>query len=693
MANSQHGAGHTAGDGTSPLEEEISDAEAAVDTTGASECDAETSVTSAIQTPDCHAPDRQAENAAPPEGSTGGHAPLPDGAATGPIAGDETVWGPDSTETACSASEDDGEAPERKKPKRLGPRWSYLITRGTVVAVVWAFFAFLFDPLIRQGLITAGQQVARARVDIDALHTRLFPPEISLTGVAVANARKPGTNLIQFESLTADVDGLALSRGAYVINRAVVTGVTWDTQRSDSGLLPDAEPAEESESDSPDFSKYGRDWAKGVFERARLEYDPRHLESVRLADRLEDEWKREFAELESRARRIDEQYQELEDLLKVARGGNPLKKLETYRRVAEDSRQLLQNVELVRRDLQQMPSRATGDLGALNEARKRDQQEIKRKVKELVVDPDRLSEFLLGPELHHQVSTALSWLRWANRTTDSFRGRKQPNRQRGEDVLFPRDEQLPDWLIRLTEFSGSGRIAGDDLWIEGTVTDVSSDPVLHGRPSIIRVQGRGTAAVQLKGVLDRTAEVPRNEFDLTCEFDSESAQQLGDPESLAIDVAAEQTRWTVRLRTTGDELSGRVVLIQEPVKLTPQVSAEADEAIRRILNAAVADIDRVEAEAALSGTLTRPQIRLSTSLGPAIANGVRRGLGREVSAQQDALVAELNQRMQERDQKLRGLFNDRYRKLFADLNGKQDLIRNLMPNVADRRLDPGKLFR
>ncbi|MBI1313722.1 TIGR03545 family protein [bacterium] len=586
------------------------------------------------------------------------------------------------------------ETTKAKLPSGLGPRWSYLVTRGIVVAVVWAFFAFLFDPLLRTGAITAGQQAAQAKVDIGGLSTKLFPPRVQLDAVAIANGKRPGTNLIQFETLEGDIDGLALLHGSYVIDQATVTGLTWGTERADSGLLDQVEPPEEHNGEGVDFEKLGRDWAQGIFERAKLEYDPRNLESVQLADQLEDEWKGDFNDLESRAKQIDTEYRELEDLIKLAKGGNPLKKLETYRRVADESRRLLQNVELVRRDLQQLPPKAKGDLGSLNEARQRDQEEIKRKVNELIVDPDKLSEFLLGPELHHKVSTALAWVKWANRTANHFKSDPKPERQRGEDIRFHRDEELPKYLARLINVAGNGRVGNDDLWIEGSIADVSSDPVLYGRPTVIRMNGRGEAAVQMKGVLDRTTKTAKNEVDLTYDLNSATTQRLGDNNSLAIDVQAETTRWTVHLTTTGEELSGKVLLVQQPVQLTPHVKEGVDEAIVRIIGASVQSIDRVEATVALSGTLDRPKLKLSTNLGPAIANGVKRGLGNEVTAQKDALIAQLNERLDGRNKELIGLFNDRYKSLFSQLDGKQDLIRKLVPNVADAGgFDPTKLFR
>ena len=68
------------------------------------------------------------------------------------------------------------QAPTKPKPKTgLGPRWSYILTRGFVVASVWAFFAYVFDPLVRMGVIISSQTAVRAKVEIDTFETTFFP--------------------------------------------------------------------------------------------------------------------------------------------------------------------------------------------------------------------------------------------------------------------------------------------------------------------------------------------------------------------------------------------------------------------------------------------------------------------------------------------------------------------------------------
>lgn len=599
-----------------------------------------------------------------------------------------------------SESVDDTDSPadgkKKKKQKKqpgLGPRWSYILTRGIVVASVWAFFTFTFDPILRYSAITAGQQTVQAKVEIATLETSFFPPKISITNVAAANRNKPGTNILEFESMNGDIDGLALMHGSYVLDKAVVNGLTWNTPRDDDGLLPDSPPPEESE--GPGFGdqleKYGKEWANDIFDRAKLEYDPRNLESVRLAQQLEVEWKTDFDGLEARIKNVDTAGRQLKQLVDQSKRMDPLQRVEAYRKIANDSSRLLREVSTIRDDLKVLPKKAEGDLGDLDEARKRDQAEIKRKVEELVLDGDKLSEFLLGPTVHHRIRKTLAWLDWGSKQASKFSDTPKPERQRGDDIFFPLDEPLPDYLARLIEVTGQGEIGGDQMAVQGTIVDVSSDPQLYGKPTVVRMNGKGEADVQMKAELDRTQDIPANILDVAYILDEATTSKLGDDDSLVVEVRAGNTRWNVHIETVGDELTGTVVLVQEPVLMIPKTKSD-DETLGRLIAASMQNIDRIDATVELSGTIKKPKLKLKTNLGETISNGVKQGFGQEISAQKDALIAKLDAQVNEKQNGLVGMFRGKYGDIFEQLNLRQSVIQDMIPKVAGRTLDPTKLF-
>ena len=121
---------------------------------------------------------------------------------------------------------------------------------------------------------------------------------------------------------------------------------------------------------------------------------------------------------------------------------------------------------------------------------------------------------------------------------------------------------------------------------------------------------------------------------------------------------------------------------QDPVILTSETKDNADERLKRVLSASVAQVEKVEATIQLSGTVTRPQWKIRTNLGDQIARGVKRGVGEELSAEKDALIAKLNTRFTEKQKDLVTQFNDRYKDSLGKLDTRHEAIQKLIPQVA-----------
>lgn len=604
----------------------------------------------------------------------------------------ETTAAPNAPATAQPATTPPA-APVRKTPG-LGPRWSYIISRGLIVAGVWGFFTYGFDPLVRFGLVTTGQTAVKAKVDLPNFETKFFPPRLHMAQVAIANRNQPGTNLIEFADLTGEIDGFALAKGSYIVDKASITGLTWGTPRADSGLLPNM-PVEAEDPNAPNYTdelkKLGKDWGKNLLERAKLEYDPRRLETVRLADQLEDEWKDSIDSVEGRVKGLEGKVKLIKATVDGAKKGDTNQKIDNYLKVADDSLRLLKELEVMKRELEVLPGKAKEDLKALDEARKRDTAEIRRKLNDLVLDSDSLSEFLLGPTLNLRVQQSLEWLGWVNGRVDEFAHPPKPKRFVGEDILFPNEFPLPKYMARLIELQGAGDIGGQRMQVEGKITDVNSDPQLVGKPFVARLNATGCGKAELKASLDRTQDLPVDDLDLEYTYEEPLTLDLGDKDSFMLHVTAQRSKWTGSIRSENGNLSGVIYMVQRPAQFRPEVKDHIDERLQRLITNSLSGISKVEASVTLAGTVKRPQMKLKTNLGPAIATGIKDAIGNELSAQQDALVAQLDEKFKARKSELISQFNGQYSHVAEQLNLQETTLKSLVPKTGNIALDPSKL--
>ena len=371
-------------------------------------------------------------------------------------------------------------------------RWSYILPRVILLGLIWAFFNYGFDPLVHRGMIYSGQRAAQAKVEITGLSTTFFAPSIKANGVQVANRKKPGTNLVEFTDLRGNLETAALLKKSFIVEEATLSGLRWGTKRADSGLLPGDELVETDDSHSEMLDNLklqllanGKDWLAGLADRAKLDFDPQQFETVRLGQELEGRWPKEFGDYETQFKALKAEIDQLRKALKV-KGGNEFEKIDRYARATQDAERMLHELEQIKPRLQETMRQAKDDLQALNEAKSHDLSKIKEKTDLLHLDPNEVSELLLGPQLTNRLETAIGWAKFIRERVQLATDEPKPERFRGETILFPRKVELPLLLIRLLNVDGQGEFSGESVaTFTVTVMGGKLDPV-------------GTIAVELQ---------------------------------------------------------------------------------------------------------------------------------------------------------------------------------------------------
>src|SRR5207247_729798 len=157
------------------------------------------------------------------------------------------------------------------------------------------------------------------------------------TDVHIANRNAPGTNLIEFESLSLDVSGAGLARKSLIVDDGELTGLRWGTPRKDSGLLPET-PAETQTREEPaaetdgaidklesDMEARAKSLFAGLSDRAKLAIDPNQFESVRLGGELEKKWNSDFGRLETEVKDLRTEIDDIKRLVE-SKDGNKLER-------------------------------------------------------------------------------------------------------------------------------------------------------------------------------------------------------------------------------------------------------------------------------------------------------------------------------------------------------------------------------
>ncbi len=578
-------------------------------------------------------------------------------------------------------------------------RWTYVIPRLIIVGLIWAFMAFGFDPLLRYSATQSLQAVTGAKVDIGSVQTGFFPPRFSIKDAALASQRKPGSNLLQFDSMQFNLTGAALLRKSYVVEEASVTGVRFGTPRSDNGQLEVAPSNVEPEAPSwitEKLKDVSDEWLDNFTEQAKGQLDPNVLESYRLGNQLYVKWDQRFTQMNGQLEQKKQQVKSVREQMDRAKRADTLQQIEIYLQLAQQADLLMRETRNMRTQLQSIVPEVRQDFARLDQARVNDQQHVMHTVQLLKPDTRRISESLIGEQMYLQVQQILSWLETARSYQEDLRKPRAAERQRGRDFEFAIFDPTPKLLCRKLLINGEVMLGTVPTPFEAVVTNATSDPRLLGKPTLLRATTAGDTAFELVVQHDATKDV--SQTNLAADYTDRKEQQLsaGKPDGNRLTASLSNLHWRARLTLVENHVQGRITVSSHFSSPEVHVQNEFAAALAGVAQQTLAGIQQVNATIVLDGPIQKPNVNVTSDLGEQIATGFDAAFTEYLPQLQAVLADKVAGYVDEQRQKLAATFGGRHEQLLADntrvLEGL-DQIRQLAVALKSGKADPNAVFR
>ncbi|MEX0836690.1 MAG: hypothetical protein WD101_00055 [Gemmatimonadota bacterium] len=606
-----------------------------------------------------------------------------------------------------------------------------------LLAVAWWLWA---DRLVERSVENTGASIVGAQVDLASADVRPTEGSIRLTGLQVTNPNAPMTNLFEAEEVLVDLMLEPLLTKKVVVQDLVVTGVRFNTPRETSGALENPDPesgalfreidAWANQIDLPPLSLEG---LSTVVRTDAISTDSlrtvQHARAlVERADSLREGWQDRIESLDPRPR--------IDSLQTV------VERLESFRLTPLNATQVPGLVRDGRAALDRLTS-LQNEIAALDDEVRGGVQSLRSGVGEF---PEMRAADLAyarsllnlpsleGPDLSPAIfgGTALNWLKpvlyWAQ-TAERYlppgldpRNRPGPNRARaqGTTVEFPGRATYPSFLLERgelgLEIAGEGLAAGQ---YTADLRNLTSQPTLVGRP-IELVVGRtesvqGPAGLSLSAVLDHTTELLRDSVSLDLDgiglpvlaLDALDARldlglgdaafdflRVGEEIDARLHWSSDNVQWLRMDGVGGTDAAGAGSAATPPRTLAESLTSmsAADLQVgtaqwaRDLLWRTVASLQQVELTMGLSGSIESPSISVDSNIGSAVAESLRRELGREIEAAEARLREEIDSRVQPLIQDARGRV-DTVQTQIADRVGAQRAEVEAMRAQLEERID------
>jgi len=506
-----------------------------------------------------------------------------------------------------------------------------------IVTVLWWLFA---DTIARRETQKVGTQVIGAKVEIQDLHLDLAHGKVLIRGLTVASPHEALRNLLQADELVADVDVVPLTEKKLIINRIAANGLRFGTPRETDGRVA----AKSGEGIAGRVLAETHEWAS-QFRVPALQLatgkisvdslDPRRLSTIPAADALgaradssQRAWKAAFDTLRL-GPTLDSAQATLEKLRRAR--ATDLSTLNEGRQAIDRLKRARDRVTTLDRNVTQGVASLKSGLAGLDSARQRDYGFARSLLKLPSLDAPAVGAALFAPGAIRPFESVLYYMQLARRYMPPGllpRATTGPQRVRraGEDVRFPKERDLPAFLVRSAELSFLlQRAAEQPQRYAGRLSGLTSDPALYGRPTFATATGPQVGAALM---LNHLRSVPVDTAGATVGGVQFPAFQVpGVP--LRLDPGAATTQLGFNLN--GDTIHARFAIRSSNVRWTRD-SGFANSTIGDLIWRAVSGIPNLDVEARLSGALHHPDLAVRSNLDQAIAARLRAVLGEQVAA-------------------------------------------------------------
>jgi uncharacterized protein (TIGR03545 family) len=547
-------------------------------------------------------------------------------------------------------------------------RWKAVVPL-VVLAAGWAVFSIFFlDFLVKRAIECGGTRAAGAKVEVGAVKVSLLKSSVLIQGLQVADRDDPWKNLFEIGAAEFDYAFEPLLEKKLLIREMSVQGLRWGTPRKTSGEWKPA-PKKPSalaqmasniplpQTNLPDLKNL--DWKSQV--------DPSRLQSLK---QIEDakakaadfgkQWQDRIAALD-----VQSSVQQVESAAKAVSGlkvsgpqdlPRARQTLEDLKTAREALSAKLREADELKKSLDRELSSAKDSLRNAESLKDMDARAVMEKMNLPDLSARGIGRSLFGPVWISKLDTALQGIRLVRKYMPAKKDREAaaklppPARREGLTFTFPGRRALPKLLIEKISVAGSTektRGEADALEFSGTITGVTSDPALYGRPLEIALKGarQGTPlSCALRGTLDHTGDIAKDSFEISASGLDLSGRQFADSGPLSAKLRQGRADGTLKLTFAGEEidaaLSAKAGSLQFP-------ASDAVGGIEGIISKALSGASSLSVRAQARGTSENLDFSVDTDIDELISKQFKSIVGGEVdkikaqvSAQIEAQIAQ-----------------------------------------------------
>lgn len=568
---------------------------------------------------------------------------------------------------------------ETKPKKAKGPiRTGAVVPILIFVLLIGGYFKLFFDHNLKMALEWTGTQINGAQVDVAAVHTSFLGASFEANGIAITDKNKPGRNILTIGKIHFQFLWDALLRAKFVVQDASITDIAALTPRRTPGYVVPPAPPSKGPSQIDKIQDDVLNQAKAQYQdnilgdlatilngesaQDQLKAVEGQLKSSLRLKELEAELKVKEAEWKDRLKNMPQgkeiealgkQLKELKfDTKKPVEFANSLKAAEKILKEADKKVRLVTETgKALNQDVDKYGD-AFKDLEKLVQ---QDLKDLQSRLKIPELNAEEFSKSLFMAKFGEKLATIRKYAAVAQQYMPPKKTAAEKKaddivpqkRSAGHNYRFPVTTGYPlFWLKHAaieSRVSSSAEYSGNLL---GKLENVSTDPHIVGKPSVLTVQGdfpkQQISGVDLALTVDCTGETAKENLKFKVAGYPMTEQKLISSKDVALNL--DQATGGLVLNADLSDAGIAVQLTNAFTELKYNIDAK-NKLVREVLTKVMTGIPVIDIKASATGNWSHLDMHISSNLGDELSRGFKAELQERIENAKKMLKAQIDDKL------------------------------------------------
>jgi uncharacterized protein (TIGR03545 family) len=521
-------------------------------------------------------------------------------------------------------------------------RWRYILTRVVIVVLIIVALRYTLAPIANYVTVGSIESTTDYKASVVKSHVGLFPPTVTYEGMQLTLKENPKEK-ISAESVELEIDGEALLHRRYVVLDGRISGLKIGTPLAASNSQS-SQPSPSVTGDSPWLTPIIQSMTNGSADK--VSSFGTDLEMVKLADQIRRRWKSEYAVLTKRAADLEAAVEQIQAIPVGLE--NPLRDRPRVEATLEKTKTLQEELAVVRTEIDEIPTKIQSDLISLQNARQKDIDRIDTVISLEHSNAEHIGSRLLADTVNEQVDRIRQYLSTGRQLASATIRVPEEQAKRGENIDLIGGYKSPSFLVQRCEVKGELQTGTAPYELSGVIENLATDSsnsrmLVQTAPFRARLKLEGPQVIRIDYSRDDSSTVVRESLAMHWPEVLAPAIQLGDRDSVSLDVHDGRMEVWAEVNMVGNDLQGRLVSRRLGSKIDLQSSPSmANSVVVSNLKNTLSDVDRLEFDATFVGTWTDLNVDISTNLAQVMKTGMERAVAAQAMVTRAELTAKLD---------------------------------------------------